>query len=135
MEQVRGLPPRFEEIAAVFPGAREPGVIFSWGTKIYVPDGRPLPPELVAHEEVHGARQAAMGLQRWWDSYLIDPEFRLGEEVPAHIAEYREFCRTNRDRNIRAQFLSSISQRLASPLYGGLVTIRGAQRLILDKGR
>jgi hypothetical protein len=122
---VVAFPPMFEEIAAVFPAARGPGAIFTWGDTIYVPGGAHLlTPALRAHEGVHYSRQTndTPKIEAWWQRYLVDAEFRLAEELPAHRAEYKQFCSTHRDRNLRIQFLHAIAGRLAGPLYGGMLS-------------
>jgi hypothetical protein len=131
-------PPMFEEIAAALPMAREDGVMFCWGVSLYVPDGRPVPPSLLqAHEPVHSARQLKMGVEKWWQRYIVDPAFRLAEEIPAHRAEYQWWVNAPEGRDRKAGFrckadymLFQIAQRLSSPLYGRLVSIFEAKRLI-----
>ena len=135
MIQVKGLPPNFEDILKVFPAAAGPNTIFAYGDVIYVPSGNDLPQELYDHERVHGARQTQAGVESWWKLYLEDPVYRRDEEVVAHRAEYSSYCARNRDRNVRSRYLAQISARLASPLYGHLMTPREAQRLIVDKLR
>jgi hypothetical protein len=134
MQVVRARPPLFAEIDAVFKIAGKP-VIFAFGDAIYNPHGVAITPEILAHEAVHGRRQreGADGVEGWWRRYLRDPAFRLAEELPAHRAEYAEFCANNRDgaaRNGRRLALHHIAARLASPLYGRLVSYDEARRLI-----
>ncbi len=135
MIQVKGLPPNFEEILKVFPAAAAPNVMFAYGDVIYVPSGNSVPQELYDHERVHGSRQTTTGVERWWQLYLEDSEFRRDEELVAHIAEYKSFCARNRDRNARAAYLSTIALRFASPLYRLGVGHREAARMIVDKHR
>lgn len=133
MKIVVGRPPNFEQIAAVFPIARGPGAIFTFGDTIFSPGGEHLvTPELKAHEGVHYSRQTGdlTKIEAWWSRYLVDAEFRLAEELPAHRAEYRQFCAQHRDYNRRARFLHVIAARLAGPLYGGLITAAAARRSI-----
>jgi hypothetical protein len=118
MKVVVELPPMFAEIDKVFHVAGKQ-VIFAWNDTIFNPHGATVTPELQTHEEVHGRRQHGDPV-RWWTLYLADPAFRLQEEIPAHQAEYAEFCRTHADRNHRARTLHMIAQRLASPLYGSM---------------
>lgn len=126
MNVIVGRPPNFDAIVRVFPLAAKNSVLFTWGYAIYSPGGDYVSPELLEHERVHAARQALTTPEAWWDKYLVDPEFRLNEEVPAHKAEYQEWCKTHRDRNSRAKHLAHVAMKLASPLYVGL----GAVRLI-----
>jgi hypothetical protein len=108
-------PPIFDRILAAFPKAGEPGVIFAWGNQIFNPSGVAIPPALMAHEGVHGDRQEKHGLDVWWESYLMDPEFRYNEELPAHAAEFRVLM--PRDRNLRAKLAMATARRLIAPLY------------------
>lgn len=133
MKVVVGPPPNLEAIAAVFPMARGPGAIFTFGDTIYAPGGAHLvTPELKAHEGVHYSRQTndTAKIEAWWARYLVDADFRLAEEVPAHRAEYRQFCAGHRDYNQRARFLHAIAMRLAGPLYGGMLSHVEARRRI-----
>lgn len=125
-------PPIWDRIVAAFPHVdRQPGIIFAWGTRVYMPFGGTLTRELAAHERTHGQRQLKMGLDAWWDRYLADPDFRYAEEAPAHRAEYWAFCRREADRKARAWFLEQVAQRLSGPLYGGVTTLDQARRCIL----
>lgn len=114
---IHDRPPIFGEIVKVIPRAADPGVVFAYHPAVYVPSGRALPPQLVAHERVHLEQQAG-DPAGWWKRYLEDPEFRFEQEMQAHQAEYRAYCELHADRNERAVYLSMISRRLASPLYG-----------------
>lgn len=127
-------PPLFDEIAAALPLARTPGIIFAWGAAIYNPSGAPISPHLHAHEEVHGKRQGN-DVEGWWRRYIADASFRLDEEIPAHQAEYREFCRLNtagQARNHRRLALHAIAKKLAAPLYGNLIRYDDARKLLKE---
>jgi len=123
-------PPIIDQIAAVFPEARGSTVVFSWGDTIYSPGSKILAPEILKHEEAHGKRQLEFGVEKWWEEYLKNYEFRLAEEVIGHRAEYRDLCRQSADRNRRNLYLINVSSKLASPLYGNMVTLKEAQKLI-----
>lgn len=121
----------FSEINAAFNVAGK-RVIFAWGDAIYNPMGVDITPELHAHEGVHWDRQGSAP-ETWWKFYIADPQFRLNEELPAHEAEYREFCRNNRTgnrRNRRRLYLHQLAARLSSPLYGGLISYVEARKRI-----
>ena len=132
MAVVVGVPPLFDLIDEKFHVAGK-RVLFSWGPgTIYNPGGKPIPPELVAHEQAHGARQtdAAKAIEAWWRKYIEDAEFRLHEEILGHRAEYADFCRRNKDRNARVFALQRMAARLASPLYLEMVSIGMARDAI-----
>jgi len=132
MNIIKAFPPNIEAIVAVFPKARNSNVIFTYGHDVYVPSGIPLSPELKAHESVHIQQQTTYSpsIQWWWDTYLADAEFRLGEELKAHREEYWKYCAMNRDTNARARFLSMLAARLAGPLYGKILSTTAIRKAI-----
>ena len=135
MKVVNAKPPMFEEIAAAFPLAHSPGVIFCWGDTIYAPGGGEIGPELHAHEQVHCERQGA-DVAGWWARYIADERFRLLEEFPAHVAELATRLRLERgrwvsDRAMRRVIGSQVARKLAAPLYGEMLTVDDARDLLL----
>lgn len=106
------------------------GVIFSYGDVIYNPSGTGITRELMAHEGVHGERQLACegGPDGWWQQYLDSKEFRLREELLAHRAEY---LAARRRHGPRPADLRNIAGRLASELYGHLLTTAQATHAVL----
>lgn len=127
---LRERPPLFDEIVAAFPDAAKPGTIFTWGDRIYVPNGGEVTLALRAHELVHCERQKGAP-ETWWLRYLADQGFRLDEEIPAHRAEYRAFKRWSKDGNAAARYLQAVAVRLSGPLYGGLISPAKARALLL----
>lgn len=128
MEVKFEYPPMWQEINDVFHVEGQP-VIYAWDDIIYNPMKIVIPQELIDHEGVHSVRQEGKP-EEWWKEYLVDPEFRLAEEIPAHQAEYVSFCNRNKDRNKRAQFLFTIAQRLSGPLYKNLISHPKAMKAI-----
>lgn len=132
-EIVADRPPNFEKILAVFPMAAKPTVLFCYGRVLYNPSGGPVSDALMVHEGVHSERQIKMGVEDWWDRYLVDGQFRYEEELLAHRAEYRaaiekpEFA----SRKWRRAQLKVIAKRLSSPLYGRIVSEEQAREAIL----
>lgn len=133
MNVVVAKPPLFEEIAAAFPIVREhKGVIYAWCDRIYNPDGIKISDELIMHERVHMDRQGS-AVELWWRLYISDPEFRLREEIPAHVVEYREFCRNHSTAEwarARRMYLHNAARRLSSPIYGSMITYDRARTAI-----
>ena len=131
MQIVKGRPPNFEKILAVFPAASGNKVLFCYGNKIYSPSGDPIPVWLVAHEEVHCLQQGD-DVEGWWDKYLADPAFRFTQELPAHRHEWRVWLMTaHRSRGDRRLMMAAIASRLAGPLYGRMVNSSSAKAMIL----
>ena len=123
-------PPNYEAILAVFPGAAGEGIVFAYGD-IYNPSGLKLPPELIAHEKVHCERQIEMGVEAWWDCYLVDGAFRFNEELLAHIAEYKSIMSKYNYKDhaigrVRQRAIEHVARKLAAPLYDRMVTVHQA---------
>jgi len=127
---VHDKPPNWDELVAAFPRAAELSRLYcAWGDRIYSIAGDTPPPEIMAHEYVHCARQKD-DVRGWWRRYIDDPVFRLKEEVQAHKAEFARIALGVRDRNRRARLLSVTATRLAAPLYGGVISYQDALCLL-----
>lgn len=135
-------PPLWDEIDAKFKVAGQP-IIFAWGDTIFNPERVNITKELHAHEEIHGERQAEFvpeespetSVLAWWDQYIASSSFRLQEEIPAHVAEYRAYCKRHRGGHAQRQALNAIANKLASPLYGSLISLRTATEIIASGGQ
>lgn len=122
-------PPLFDEIDAAFKVAGKP-IIFCWGRLIYNPQRIDVSPSLHAHEVVHATQQMQRGgPEAWWGRYIAEPAFRLEQEIPAHRQEYIVACLRRRRLSIE-EILDRIAGKLAAPLYGNLVTLDEARRLL-----
>lgn len=135
MEIRKEWPPNFAAIVKVFPKARTPGVIFTYGSALYNPSGRPLSNALLTHEEVHSRQQAAIGVEQWWERYLGDTIFRYNHEREAHVAEYRAVLEGENNRANRRSMLILIAQRLSGPLYGHMITLADAKKMLKHEGK
>ncbi len=127
---IHGKPPNYDAVIEAFPFAKRPGTMFCYGRAIHIPSGGTVSAALQAHETVHAERQGH-DPAGWWARYLVDPQFRFDEELPAHIAEYRWF--DGKPRAERRFMLRQIAARLAGPLYGRMVTVHRAKQLITGK--
>lgn len=132
MKVIDDYPPNFDRIAAAFPEAKRKGVMFTYGPVIYAPHGIQVPSALKMHEQVHCDRQAEIGVERWWDQYIVDVEFRFNEELLAHRVEYGWFRKYRPDK--RSKMLRELAERLSSKLYGSMVSRSDAQKMILVGG-
>lgn len=110
-------PPNFKSILEVFSSAKNHGVIFAYAPYIYNPSGVELPPEIIAHEQVHIARQQETSPENWWALYLTNPIFRYEEELLAHRAEYKKLCELAPSRQVRRGALKTVAKKLIAPLY------------------
>ncbi len=125
------VPPMFDEIDAAF-NVRGKSVIFAWGDKIYAPKlCGGLTKALYAHEAVHAEQQRAFGsVTAWWRRYIDAPAFRLDQEIPAHRAELAVMQAKAKGPSMRDHALSIVARKLAAPLYGGLITIAEAKKVL-----
>lgn len=131
MEIVKAPPPNFAAIRKIFPGAAGFGILFAYGDTIFNPSGVPVPAHLAAHEHVHQKQQRGYGVEKWWEHYLISPQFRLEQEIPAHQVEYEQWCIDNpTSRPTRRVGLKGMAQRLSGPLYNNMVSFPKAKALI-----
>ena len=120
IEIINDYPPNYSDIAAAF--KLKGKEIFAYDGKIYSPISTIVPVELIEHEKVHFAQQKNVGLLPWWDKYLKEAEFRLEQELEAHLVEYKIFCRLTKDRNIKAKYMDKMAVRLSSSIYGNMIT-------------
>lgn len=128
-------PPNFGAVAAAFPAARKPGVMFCYGDTVYNPSGVHITRELLEHEAVHATRQSVFTPEAWWDEYLKTESFRYEEEVIAHIAEYSAILDMTRNKRQRREYLNAIAHRLSGPLYGHAVDYDRAREMIEANAR
>ena len=131
-EVVHDFPPIYSEIAAVFRIHERRDIIFSFGSCIYNPHGVWIAPEIAVHEAIHGVRQGTgQQVLDWWQRYMESQSFRLTEEIYAHRAEYRWLCE-NGDRRERRRACKRIANKLASPLYGQMITPGAARKALKE---
>lgn len=116
-------PPNIAKLRARFVAISE-STIFTYAPVVYVPGGFRLPVTIAAHERVH-LRQQGDDPATWWERYVNDVEFRFQQELEAHRAEWRAARRGGR-RDERY----AIASRLASPLYGSMITVPEALKAI-----
>ena len=120
-----------DQIDAKFHVKRRHGIVYSWGDTIYNPDDVKIVNEIMAHEVEHGRRQRRYrSIEFWWEMYIASPSFRLDEEIGAHIAEYQTRLSQAVSRQERRAALKITAQRLAAPLYGHLITVAQAKKVI-----
>lgn len=83
---------------------------------------------------VHGEQQLEVGVEWWWERYMENKDFRLQEEIPAHHADYKSFCRHYKDKNQQADYLNYLAEQLSGALYGNIIGKTRAGYLIKHGG-
>lgn len=101
-----------------------PYTIFAYDKVIYC--NYELPEHLQIHERRHLIRQQKQGVDEWVEKYLTDNTFRLNEEIIA----YREQLESVKNRSARHRLRLQCANDLASSLYGNIVTLQEAIKLL-----
>lgn len=127
MRIVRGTPPNYIKIRDRF-NLGTKNVVFTYGNTLYNPTGGVISHHLMEHEKTHAKQQEVMGVEQWWDRYLLDDQFRLRQELEAYRAQYRSL----KSRPERRRVLMKISKDLASSIYGKIISKEQAKELILS---
>lgn len=123
-------PPNYKAIAKTFDIKDKPGVVFTYGDKLFIPSGNEPDKPLLRHEECHARQQNAMGIEEWWNKYLVDPGFRFTEELQAYREQYRAMASLPLEQRIG--YLNHIAGDLAGEMYGNLVTVDEAKAYITN---
>lgn len=122
MEIVEEWPPNKEKIEKVFPrevlDERKP--VFSYGGRIYNPYKTKITPDLHVHEAAH-FHQQKNDVEKWWDTYLSDEQFRLEQETEAYVTQYK-FIKQSLPNKAVKWYLDKFAESLSGPLYGNLLT-------------
>lgn len=135
MKIVNEFPPNYEAICKAFPAVKNNiNIVFTWGSILYMPNGNTtIPKHLEVHENYHCQRQSEVGgPEKWWEQYLIDPEFRASEELGAYQRQYKRFKRTA-SKAVCSEFLAYIAGDLSSGMYGDIYTFETAKDAIARK--
>lgn len=131
MKVVNEYPPNYEAICEAIPGVKEgESIIFTYGDTVYAPNTpKELSDHLWQHEATHVNQQKQMGVEEWWAKYLVDPAFRLEQELQAYRVQYNVVKR-KRNWQLTEHVLNQISRDLAGDMYGNILTKAEARKLI-----
>lgn len=130
MRIVKVYPPNYAALRRAFPFiAGRRSILFAWQDTIYNPSGIVVPAHLITHEEVHGVQQKCIGVVTWWDAYIGSTRFRWDEELRAHREELLAFRKTATPAQSDTHRYE-MAKRLASPLYGNMVTFEHAMDIL-----
>lgn len=103
--------------------------LFSYGGVIYNPHERNVTPDLEIHEQVHAVQQGT-DPDKWWDKYLLDPVFRLEQEVEAYGTQYVFFKQHAKNGRLTQWLKGKMAEALSSSLYGNIITHNAAESRI-----
>ena len=101
--------------------------IFAWDGVIYNPGGGGLTRALIEHEKVHFRQQREVGgPEVWWGRFIVDPAWRLEQELEATAVEFKVYSE-DYGRPQRRRYLDMLAGRLSSPMYGRMITRKAAK--------
>lgn len=89
---------------------------------------KPLSEDLMVHEAVHVRQQK--NPDEWWARYMMDPVFRVEQEVEAYKEQMDYFRRVLKDRNQLFRIQDKLARDLCGPLYGRAISYDEAFRRI-----
>lgn len=86
-EIIEDYPPNIDTIRQYLNST--PEAIYAYGDKIYNPAKIPVYEDVVEHEKVHIKQQSEYATpDLWYTKYLLDKDFRLGQELEAYSTQY-----------------------------------------------
>lgn len=119
-------------ISFFFPAIEWDKIVMTFGHRIYT--AKELRQDIIEHEKVHMKQQT-----RWLfiafimvTIYFISKRFRLKMEVPAYRAQYQYLITHTDDPEKKALALFNMANQLSSPIYGSMVSLQEAKRLICE---
>ena len=115
-------PSIYDRLHEVFGVEWDEGIIITYGDCVYCK--YPIPPSKEVHEFVHVDQQLAYGVQKWWNRYITDPEFRLSQELEAYSTEVAWIKKNVKDRNEKFRMIRQICFDLSSPIYGRIISYK-----------
>lgn len=116
------IPPIYFTLKKKFNVNWDKGVIITYGDTVYCK--YPLSDDLIVHEQTHIKQQLDYGVEKWWDRYLIDKDFRLSQELEAYKNQ-ANFLKGNKER------IEKILKDISSSMYGNMITYEEARQLII----
>lgn len=134
MKIINERPPIYEAVLMAGLRFNPERTFFAYHDAIYNPAGIEISEDVKAHEAVHLAQQEeAGGAEIWWSRYLSEPLFRIDQEADAYATQYAFICSFVGDRNQRVRILLDLARKLAGPMYGSMITVSAAQKMIKDR--
>lgn len=132
MKIVVAYPPNIETIRKVF--TIPDTAVFAYGDTIYNPNGGTVDKALIAHEEVH-ERQQGDNPEDWWARYLVEPAFRVAQEIEAYQVQYEVLSTIIKGKNRLHSILVRLAKDLSGPQYGNCMSLSDAMKAIKSKQR
>lgn len=90
----------------------------------------PLTATKTVHEATHLRQQEEIGVMKWWDRYINEPDFRLSQELEAYLEEANFVREMFSDRNLRYRLIYDMARQLSSRMYGSIISFEEARKLL-----
>lgn len=133
MKIVNDYPPNITEIRQVL--NPPPNAIFAYDHVIYNPSDEKIWPDLEEHEKVHFTQQDKLGsADLWWKRYLLDPDFRLDQELEAYNVQYLYIKSKMPNNKAVKALLTEMASQIAT-IYGIKLGLAEAESKIRNYGR
>ena len=127
MKEVKAYPPNWAEIQRTL--TPEKDTIYCWGDTVYNPSGNEIPEDVWVHEALHTKQQEQYASPAiWWSRYLLEPAFRLEQELDAYAVQYA-FVKEHYPAAAAAQALFDFALNLCS-MYSVKLAIPTAEAQI-----
>lgn len=124
----KDFPPNIEQLKQFFPINENTHPIFTYGDTIYAPYHEQIPQDIIEHENVHIKQQKQFtSPDVWWNKYMLDKQFRLGQELEAYNHQYL-WIKSKSNGRIAGEALVEMACNLSSPLYQLDITFNQAER-------
>lgn len=121
------IPPIYYKCKEQFGVDWNKGVIITYGDTIYSKDK--ITPDLEVHEATHIKQQKEIGVEKWWERYFKDKEFRLEQEKEAYINQYNWIKKNIKDRNTKTRLRYHIIKSMVL-FYGDMINEEDALKII-----
>ena len=108
-------------------------LVMTYGENVHTHTGH-LSDDLVAHEQTHIDQQSAYegGPAAWWERYLVDPQWRLEQELQAYRKQWQWMLKHEPNRQKRFDTLRHCAQCLSGHIYGNIISLSDAMKRIRE---
>lgn len=122
-------PPNWDKIAEKFHlDWKLDNVIVTYGDVIYCQTE--LSDQKLIHETVHVKQQKDFGVDKWWQAYFDNPNFRLAQEEEAYKAEAEWIKLSHLSRDEKYRRLRRIALDLSGKIYGNIISYDEAIKML-----
>ena len=118
------IPSIYEECRKHFGVDWDKGIIMTYGDTVYCKFD--LSEQKLVHEQIHIEQQSKIGVEKWWQEYFKNKEFRLSQELEAYVNEAKFIKNVVKDRNQKFNLIRTIALDLSGYIYGNIISYNEA---------